>query len=107
MEGHDPPEWFQDKHHFLNRQAQEYYPQDERNIEPMDYMAMMRQQSAQMEGKIDSLTNGIQQLAGAMNKDLKQKKEHKKETEPKAPVAAQASGSGCQAAYQQESKNYL
>ncbi len=65
-------------------------------------MAMMRQQSAQMEGKIDSLTNGIQQLAGAMNKDLKQKKEHKKETEPKAPVAAQASGSGCQAAYQQE-----
>ncbi len=66
------------RHHFRHRQAPEYYPQDERNIEPMDYMAMMRQQSAQMEGKINSLTNGIQQLVGAMNKGLKHKKEHKK-----------------------------
>ncbi len=70
------------RHHFRHRNAHEYYPQDDRNIEPMDYMAMMRQQSAQMEGKIDSLTSGIQQLVGAMNK-----KENKQSTEPKAPAA--------------------
>ncbi len=55
-----------------------------------------------MEGKIDNLTSGIQQLVGAMNKNLKQKKENKQGTEPKAPVAAQASGSGCQANFQQD-----
>ncbi len=91
------------KHHFRHhRQAPEYYPPDNRDIEPMDYMSMMRQQSAQMEGKIDSLTNNIQQLVGAMSKDLKHKKEHKKETEPKAPVAAQAPVSGCQANFQSQ-----